>query len=402
MDTKGVVLGISGGIAAYKAVEVLRRLIDQGIRVQTVMTANAQEFIRPLTFQTLSARHVITGMFDAVHDMKVEHVSLREEYDLLLVAPATANILAKFAHGVADDFLSTLYLAWNNKVSLLAPSMNYEMYAHPAVQENMEILRKRGVCFVEPQKGYLACGTVGTGRLAEPASIVERTMQLLDAESTLAGVNILINAGPTVEDLDPIRFLSNRSSGKMGYALAADAVRRGARVVLVSGPVTLDPPYGVEKIAVRNAGEMHAAMKEQFSRSDVAILTAAVCDYAPRQKARNKIKKQDCPTLSLDLDATPDILAELGKEKGKRILVGFAAETEQPAAHAERKLKEKNADMIVANDVSGDQWGMESDFNQVSLFSPGEDRKDLPRATKKEIARQIMDELVSLWRKRKG
>ncbi len=392
---KGVILGISGGIAVYKAVEILRRLSERGIRVQVVMTAHARKFVAPLTFQALSGQRVITSLFDPQNGSEVEHIHLRREYDLLLVAPATANILGKFAQGIADDFLSTLYLAWNKEL-IVAPAMNAEMWRHAAVRRNLELLRERGVRVVDPEEGFLACGDVGAGRLADPVRIADQALQALEKTGDLCGKTVLVNAGPTVEAIDPVRFLSNRSSGKMGYALAAEAARRGARVILVSGPVSLAPPAGVEKIPVVSAAEMGEAMDRLFPDADIAILAAAVCDYAPKQAAPQKIKNREQPELRLELKATRDILAGLGKKKTRQLLVGFAAETENLMDNARRKLAEKNVDLLVANDVSSRDSGLESDYNRVTLLFRDGSSREIPRMPKSEVARAILDAVVSL------
>ena len=393
---KGVILGVTGGIAVYKAVEIVRRLADQGIGTQVVMTSHARKFVQPLTFQALSGRRVITGLFDPIAGSEIEHVTLSREYDLLLVAPATANILGKFCSGIADDFLSTLYLCWPKAV-MVAPSMNTEMYRHPAVQNNLAVLQARHVQVIEPEEGYLACGAVGTGRLADPARIVAQVKTVLGGCDDLKGKRVLVNAGPTMEDLDPVRFLSNRSSGKMGYALAAEAAQRGAQVVLVSGPVALAPPYNVERVMVRTAAEMEGAMRQRFPDADVAILAAAVCDYTPKQKARQKIKKGERREFSLELVPTQDIAAGLGQSKTGQILVGFAAETEHLIENATRKMGEKNLDLIVANDVSSQDCGLESDYNQVTLLFPDGRKSAIPRAHKNEIARKILDSVALLF-----
>lgn len=402
MIPKGVLLGVTGGIAAYKAVEILRRLTDSGIRVQVIMTRNAQEFVGPLTFQALSGKEVIVQMYGQNASGEIDHIALRRDYDLLLIAPATANLLGKMAHGIADDFLSTLYLAWNKPI-LVAPAMNSEMFLHEAVQANIAILAKRGVHFVEPAEGYLACGSIGAGRLADPQIIVRRATALLHADQPLKGIRLLVNAGPTLEDIDPVRFLSNRSSGKMGYALATEAALRGADVQLISGPVSLSEPRGVAVQKVRSAREMRESMVERYAHCDIAILSAAVCDYAPSQTWAQKMKKKDAASpFFLELRPTVDILAELGTLKNRQVLVGFAAETESVRENARKKLLEKRADLIIANDVSQPGIGMESDLNQVSLVFANGDVEGLPVLPKAEVAGRILDAALGLFRQKEA
>ena len=400
-----IVLGVSGGIAAYKAAEIARSLMRNGHEVQVVLTRAAEEFIRPLTFASLTGKKVITDLFssaspEATLSSSVEHIGVAQEHDLLLVAPATANVLAKFAHGLADDFLSTMYLAFRGPV-VLAPAMNNNMWEHTATRLNLETLRRRGHVIVDPDDGYLACGTYGPGRLTEEAKIlaaVERAFGPKDLE----GETILITAGPTQEALDPVRYLSNRSSGKMGYALAAEAVERGARVILVSGPVSLNPPAGAEVIHVRTAAQMRDSVFANLEAATVVIKCAAVADFKPSAEAEQKIKKTSA-RVSLELDPTPDILAELGAEFGKkpcgRLLIGFAAETENLRAEARRKLETKNCDMVVANLVGQSDTGFESDSNEVLLALRSGEFIPLGRASKREIAGQIFDQILKLRRR---
>ncbi|MCC6539087.1 MAG: bifunctional phosphopantothenoylcysteine decarboxylase/phosphopantothenate--cysteine ligase CoaBC [Bryobacterales bacterium] len=395
-----VVLGVGGGIAAYKAAELARALGERGCTVNTVMTRSAQEFVRPLTFAALTGRKVITDLFadrsaDEVLASSVEHIRVARENQLLVIAPATADLLARFAHGLADDFLTTLYLAFTGPV-LVAPAMNTQMWNHPATQANLALLRARGVAVVEPGSGPLACGEVGAGRLAEPAVIAERALALLaPARRDFDGETVLITAGPTQEALDPVRFISNRSSGKMGYALAEDAARRGARVVLVSGPVNLAAPAGVDVVRVRSAADMRNAVMEHLSAATIVIKSAAVADYYLENAPPQKMKKA-AMRMSIELSPTPDILAEVGRVKGDRLLIGFAAETQNLAAEARRKLETKNADMIVGNLVSQEGVGFESDMNEVILVRRGADPLALPKASKREIATQILDEALRL------
>ena len=397
-----IVLGVTGGIAAYKAAELARLLIQNGHEVQAVLTRAAEEFITPLTFATLTGRKTISGLFDSASPeatlaSAVEHIGVAQEHDLLLVAPATANVLARFSHGLADDFLSTMYLAFRGPV-VLAPAMNNNMWEHEATRANLDTLRRRGHTIVDPGEGPLACGTFGPGRLAELAHIVDAVeragagkLQDLDAET------ILITAGPTQEPLDPVRYLSNRSSGKMGYAVAQAAVTRGARVILVSGPVNLNPPAGVEVIHVRTAAQMRDAVFANLEPATVIIKCAAVADFKPSSEATQKIKKT-AARISLELDPTPDILAELGKKRGDRLLIGFAAETENLESEARRKLETKNCDMVVGNLVGRAESGFEADTNEVVLVLRTGETIHLERAAKREIADQILSQLLKLRR----
>jgi len=400
MAAMRITLGVTGGIAAYKSAELVRRLQDEGHSIQVVMTRAAREFITPLTFAALSGQRVITDLFsnqpsgEGSLDSAIDHIAVAQRTDLLLVAPATADILAKFARGVADDFLSTLYLA-NTAPVVVAPAMNVNMWQHAATQENVAMLRERGVHIVEPREGYLACGITGSGRLAELEEILTTVREALQAELDLAGETVLVTAGPTCEDIDPIRFLTNRSSGKMGYAVAAAAAKRGAKVLLVSGPTSLETPQGVERVDVRSAQQMQHAVQARFVGSTIAIFAAAVADYRPAEKADQKIKRgQD--SLTLQLEPNVDILASVAREKGDRLVVGFAAETENVAENARKKLSQKNADLIVANDVSAEGAGFDLDTNIVTLFSRDGDDLPLPRLSKAEVAQRILDEVLRL------
>ncbi len=396
-----VVLGVGGGIAAYKVAELARALMERGFAVQVVMTEAAQQFVRPLTFAALTGRKVLTGLFhegsaEETLSSAVEHIAVAQDNQALVVAPATADLIAKFAHGLADDFLSTTYLAFTGKV-ILAPAMNTNMWNHPATQANLEILRRRGHVIVEPQEGLLACGTIGPGRLADPAAIANRVAAILkdSARRDLEGDTVLITAGPTQEPLDPVRYLTNRSSGKMGYALAAAAHDRGARVLLVSGPVTLTPPQGVEVFPVRTALEMRQAVMDHLEESTILIKAAAVADYYRADAPTQKVKKT-AARLSLQLDPTPDILAECGRKKGDRLLIGFAAETQNLIEEARRKLESKNADMIVANLVSQQGIGFESDENEVFLVVRGGETVPIAKAAKATVAHRILDQAIKL------
>ncbi len=369
-----IALGVTGGIAAYKAAEIVRLLQDRGIRVQVVMTRAAQEFVRPLTFAALSGEKVITGMFASGEehapniDSAIEHIAVAQSIDALVVAPATADVLAHFAQGIATDFLTTLYLATTAPV-VVAPAMNVNMWNHPATQANLEMLRKRGVKVVEPGSGYLACGMTGAGRLAENETIVAAVLDALGASQDLNGETVLITAGPTREKIDPVRYLTNRSSGRMGYALAEAALRRGARVLLVSGPTALTPPGAAEVTRVESTEEMRDAVINLLPQASIVIKTAAVSDYRPKVAAGQKIKRKG--PMALELEATPDILKELSLKKSSQIIVGFAAETENVLENARQKLVGKNLDAIVVNDVSREGVGFDSDRNAVTIISRG-------------------------------
>jgi phosphopantothenoylcysteine decarboxylase/phosphopantothenate--cysteine ligase len=394
-----VVLGVGGGIAAYKSAELARALMERGMRVQVVMTQAACEFITPLTFASLTGRKVITGLFSSgspeeTLSSAIEHIAVAQENEILVIAPATADLLARLTHGLADDFLTTLYLAFTGRV-VLAPAMNNNMWLHPATQENLAVLRQRGHIIVEPEEGLLACGTTGPGRLAEPNRIADAVAGLSFHARDLEGETVLITAGPTQEPLDPVRYISNRSSGKMGYALAEAAAERGAQVILVSGPVQLREPRGVRVVHVRTAREMHDAVMSHLSEAGIILKAAAVADYHLSQVPRNKIKKT-AMRMSMDLDPTPDILAELGQKKGDRLLIGFAAETENLIESARQKLESKNCDMVVANLVNQEATGFESDENEVVLVLSTGKTIPLSRAPKREIADRIFDQVLKL------
>ncbi len=393
-----IALGVSGGIAAYKAVEIARLLQDRGIRVQVVMTAAAQEFIRPLTFAALSGEKVITDMFasasgDAPNvDSAIEHIAIAQAIDALVVVPATADVLARFAQGIASDFLSTLYLATTAPV-VVAPAMNVNMWNHPATQANLDILRKRGVRIVEPGEGYLACGMTGAGRLAENEAIVAAVMVALGASQDLAGETVLVTAGPTREKIDPVRYLTNRSSGRMGYAIAEAALRRGARVLLVSGPTAIEAPGAAELTRVETAEEMLAAVLKLLPQATIVIKTAAVADFRPKAAAPQKIKREGGTTL--ELEPTTDILAEVARCKTTQIVVGFAAETENVLENARKKLASKSLDAIVVNDVSREGVGFDSDRNAVTIISQNE-VVEVPETSKWEVAHRVLDQVVKL------
>jgi phosphopantothenoylcysteine decarboxylase/phosphopantothenate--cysteine ligase len=395
-----VALGVSGGIAAYKAAEVVRLLQDRGIRVQVVMTQGAQQFVRPLTFAALSGEKVITEMFASGGaenappniESAIEHIAIAQSIDALLVVPATADLLAKFAQGIAGDFLTTLYLATTARV-VVAPAMNVNMWNHPATQANLEILRRRGVRIVEPGDGYLACGMTGPGRLAENDLIIAATMEALGASQQLAGETVLLTAGPTREKIDPVRYLTNRSSGRMGYALAEAALRRGARVLLLSGPTNLTPPGGAEITRVESAEQMRQAALKLLPEATIVIKTAAVADYRPRNSAEHKIKRKGA--TSLELEPTTDILAELARARTSQIIVGFAAETENVLENARKKLIAKALDAIVVNDVSREGIGFDSDRNAVTIITQSE-VIEVPETTKWEVAQRVLDQIVRL------
>ena len=397
-----IVLGVTGGVAAYKAAELVRRLQQEGFSVEVVMTRAACEFVRPLTFAALSGKKVITDLFAAAGggeanlDSAIEHIAVAQRADLLLVAPATADVLAKFSCGVSDDFLSTLYLATTAPV-VVAPAMNVNMWNHAATQENIERLRGRGVHVVQPDEGYLACGMTGAGRLAGQDAIVATLREVLRVRLDLAGQTVLVTAGPTQEAIDPVRFLTNRSSGRMGYAVAEAAAQRGAKVTLISGPTSLETPDGVKRVDVRTGAEMLALAQQHFAEATLAIFAAAVADYRPAKPAAEKMKRSGAQEdISLQLVPNTDILATLARKKGSRLVVGFAAETERVPENARKKLQEKNADLIVANDVTAEGAGFDVDTNVVTLFSRDGRDLALPKLTKREVAHRILDEVIHL------
>ena len=403
--TNNVALGVGGGIAAYKAAELARALMERGFSVQVLMTRSAEEFVRPLTFAALTGRKVITSLFSAASaedtlSSAIEHIRVAQENQILVIAPATADLLAKLAHGLADDFLTTAYLAFTGPV-VLAPAMNTNMWNHSATQANLQVLRARGHVIIEPDEGILACGMVGPGRLAEPEAIAQAVASVAGSadrtrtQRDLEGETVLVTAGPTQEPLDPVRYLSNRSSGKMGYALAEAAAARGARVILISGPVALAAPALVELVPVRTAVEMRKAVMDRLEQATIVIKAAAVADYHRANPPRQKVKKT-AARLSLELDPTPDILAEAGRKKGDRLLVGFAAETENLIEEARRKLESKNCDMVVANLVSQEGIGFESDENEVTLVLRTGETIPLERASKSAVAHRIFDQAIKL------
>ena len=395
---KTVVIGVTGGIACYKAAELVRLLVKEGFIIHVIMTRGALEFVTPLTFETLSGRPVATEIFSLTQESQIGHINLADAADLFVIAPATANVIGKIAAGIADDLLTTVLMATQAPV-LIAPAMNVHMYENAILQENIRKLRRVGYRFMEPAAGYLACGYEGKGRLPEPENIVEEIWRLLKKRD-LTGEKFLITAGPSREPLDPVRYISNRSSGKMGYALARAAVLRGAEVVLVSGPTALEAPSGARLISVNTAAEMREALLEEFPRSTAVMMAAAVADYRPVETFNKKLKRAKGP-MDLRLEPNPDILQELGQKKNGKLLVGFAAETEDLTANAARKLREKNIDMIVANDVTQLGSGFDGDTNIATIIDPG-GAISLPLMTKDELADRIYDHLLVLKDKRRN
>jgi phosphopantothenoylcysteine decarboxylase / phosphopantothenate---cysteine ligase len=392
-----IALGVTGGIGAYKAVEIARGLQKRGHEVVAIMTPSATKFVGPLTFEAITRRAVITDQFAPGANSDIEHIALASTIDLLLIAPATANIVGKLANGIADDFLSTLYTATRAPV-LIAPAMNTQMFEHEAVRKNLDTLASRGVYFVDPGEGYLACGWIGKGRLAEPEDVVAAAEAVLRPSGPLRGRRVLVTAGPTYEDVDPVRYVGNRSSGRMGFAIAAEAVRRGATVTLVAGPTSVEPPAGAEVVRVRSAADMHRAVMDCADAADVVVMAAAVADYTPVEHMPQKISK-DSATLTLVLMKTADVLGELGAKKRATgagpVLVGFAAETEDVAARATAKRERKHADLIVANDVSREDAGFDVDANAVTIIgAAGAD--SLPLQSKSRVAAAILDRVETL------
>lgn len=392
-----VALGVSGGIAAYKAAELVRLLQDRGVRVQVIMTRAAQEFVRPLTFAALSGEKVITDLFghgaeDPNIESAVEHIAVAQSIDALVVAPATADTIAKFANGLADDFLSTLFLATTAPV-VVAPAMNVNMWENAATQQNIGKLRERGFHVVEPDSGYLACGMIGPGRLAANETIVAAVMRALGASQDLAGETVLVTAGPTREPIDPVRYIGNRSSGRMGYALAEAAIRRGAKVVLITGPTALKPPSAADVIQIQTAREMRDAVLAHLERSTVVIKAAAVADFSVRNAAEQKIKRTGA--VNLELEPTSDILKEIAARKGSRIVIGFAAETQNALENARKKLQSKSLDAIVLNDVSQPGIGFDSERNAVTILTDM-DEITVPETSKWEVAHRVLDVVVTL------
>lgn len=396
-----IALGVTGGVGAYKAVEVARGLQKHGHDVVAIMTASSTQFVGPLTFEAITRRRVITGPFETGANADIEHIALASSIDLLLIAPATANVIGKMANGIADDFLTTLYTATRAPV-LLAPAMNSQMFSHPAVAHNMTLLEARGVRFVEPGEGYLACGWIGKGRLAEPEAIVAAATAVLHPPTALSGRRILVTAGPTYEDLDPVRYLGNRSSGRMGFAVAEEAARRGAAVTLISGPTSLTSPARCEVVRVRSAVEMHTEVMARADAADAVVMAAAVADYRPTTRADQKVSKGS-GDLTIQLTRNPDVLADLGARRASRgqgpVLVGFAAETEHMVARARAKRERKQVDLIVANDVSRQDAGFDVDTNAVTLVGATL-TEALPLQSKARVAGAILDRVETLLTER--
>jgi phosphopantothenoylcysteine decarboxylase / phosphopantothenate---cysteine ligase len=392
---KTIILGVTGGIAVYKAAELLRLYVKAGAAVHVVMTRAAQQFVTPLTFQTLSGNPVHCELFNLLQEQEIGHISLADRADLCVVAPATANVVGKVACGIADDLLTTTLMATKAPV-LFAPAMNVNMWENPIYRRNQQLLEQLGYRFIEPASGFLACGWEGKGKLPDPQTILEESLALL-APQDLVGETVLVTAGPTREELDPVRYLSNHSSGKMGYALARAARARGARVLLITGPTALVPPAGVETLAVTSAAEMHRAVMDRCGEATIIVKAAAVADYRPGRRAGAKVKKTG-GGLTLELVPNPDILAELGKVKGERLLVGFAAETDELAANATQKLIAKNLDLIVANDITQPGAGFDVDTNIVRLFYRDGREEALPQQDKEQLAHVILGRIAGLRR----
>lgn len=394
---KTIILGVTGGIAAYKAAEVCSGLVKNGAAVHVIMTENATQFVGAATFRALTGRQVIIGMWEEPAEYEIAHVSLPEKADLLLIVPATANIIGKAACGIADDMLSTVITATTAPI-VIAPAMNCKMWANPIVKSNVDRLRSLGYTIIEPEEGRLACGTEGSGRLADPDTILDAVVARLRRAQDLEGIRILVTAGPTQEAIDPVRFVANRSSGKMGYSIAQAAAERGAEAILISGPTVLPTPEGVELVRVRTAAEMFDAVMAHLPEARVVIGAAAPADYAPKSVEANKIKKSDFG-LVIELEATKDIMAEVGRRKDGKVLVAFAAETENLLGNARKKLESKHADLVVANDVSKPGIGFDSDSNEVTLIRADGSSETLPRLSKLDVAQRILDKVKEIYRK---
>ena len=391
--SKTVVLGVSGGIAAYKACDVVSRLRKENIQVNVIMTKHATEFVSALTFQSISQNPVAVEMFEPVTNWDIEHISLAKKADIFLIAPATANVIGKIANGIADDMLSTTVMATKAPV-VIAPAMNTNMYENPVTQANIQKLKDLGYIFIEPGYGRLACGDLGPGKLAEPDLIVENIKFLLNKTDELKGKNVLVTAGPTQEAIDPVRYITNKSTGKMGYALAYQAALMGAKVTLVTGPTNIEMPFGIsEVIKIKSAGQMYEAVTSRFDEMDIVIKSAAVADYKPKNISDSKIKKSDSD-LVLELDRNKDILFELGKLKTKQVLVGFAAETDDLIANAQKKLAKKNLDFIVANDLKQEGAGFAGDTNIAKLLFADGNIEELPIMTKNQLSKEIYDKII--------
>ena len=398
---KNIVVGVSGGIAAYKACDVVSKLKKQGFEIDVIMTKNAQEFVSPLTFQTLSNQTVVTDMFETPSDWNVEHIELAKKADVFAIVPATANIIGKIANGIADDMLTTTIMATEAK-KVIVPAMNTKMYHNPFVQENILKLKKHGYYFIEPVSGLLACGDTGKGKMEDPTVIVEELCLIANQTKEMAGCKVTVTAGATTEDIDPVRYLTNRSTGKMGYAIAEQAILKGATVVLISGKTNLKPPRGLSKfIEVRSAEEMYQEVKREFFDTDILIKAAAVADFTPKVVAKNKIKKQD-ENLVIDLKRTKDIAFEMGQlKKSNQVMVGFAAETESVLEHAVQKLKKKNLDFIVSNDLTKSGAGFGTDTNIVNFLFPDGEIEKYDLMQKKEVADRILEKAHTILQNRK-
>lgn len=398
---KNIVVGVSGGIAAYKACDVVSKLKKQGFEIDVIMTKNAQEFVSPLTFQTLSNQTVVTDMFETPSNWNVEHIELAKKADVFVIVPATANIIGKIANGIADDMITTTIMATEAK-KVIVPAMNTKMYHNPIVQENILKLKRHGYYFIEPVSGLLACGDTGKGKMEDPTVIVEELCLIANQTKEMAGCKITVTAGATTEDIDPVRYLTNRSTGKMGYAIAEQAILKGATVVLISGKTNLKPPRGLSKfIEVRSAEEMYQEVKREFFDTDILIKAAAVADFTPKVFAKNKIKKQD-ENLAIDLKRTKDIAYEMGQlKKSNQVMVGFAAETESVLEHAVQKLKKKNLDFIVSNDLTKSGAGFGTDTNIVNFLFPDGEIEKYDLMQKKEVADRILEKAHTILQNRK-
>lgn len=395
LKDKTVVIGVSGGIAVYKTLDVVSRLRKLGVNVNVIMTKSATEFVTPLSFQSLSQNYVVCDMFEDPKTWDVEHISLAKRADVFLIAPATANVIGKIANGIADDMLTTTVMATKAKV-LIAPAMNTNMYENPILQRNINTLKELGYNFVEPESGRLACGDTGKGKLASPETIVDEVVKLLSKEQDLKGKSIIVTAGPTIESIDPMRYITNRSTGKMGYSIAKEAIERGADVTLITGPTNLTPPQNLKKLVkIESAKDMYEAVLENLDENDVVIKSAAVADYKPKNYSNKKIKKSD-DDLVIELDRNKDIAQEIGKIKNNKILVGFAAETNDLIENASLKIKKKNIDFIVANDLTKEGAGFGVDTNIVKIIDKEGNITEYPKMKKEEVANIILDKIKEL------
>lgn len=388
---KHVLIGVTGGIAVYKLLDVASKLRKLGYEINTIMTENACEFVKPLSFETITNNYVVTDTFARPHKWEVEHIALAKKTDLMLIAPATANVIGKIANGIADDMLTTTVMAVKGPV-VIAPAMNTAMYENPIVQENIAYLKSKGYLFIEPDSGWLACGDIGSGKLPTPDTIVSYVTKELEGERDLEGKHLLLTAGPTIEAIDPMRYITNHSSGKMGYAIATEAVKRGAEVILVSGPTQLECPKGVKRIDVKSARDMYKVVDEHFEWADAVIKTAAVADYRPENESARKIKKNG-KELVLNLVPNPDILKSLGEKKKHQVLVGFAAETEHVVEYAKNKIQNKNLDFIVANNIAQSGAGFKGDTNIATIIKSNGEIIEYPQMTKNELGDIILDQV---------